>query len=130
MMNETLGMKSNLYETLYLTNDEIAYVDIDFHNLGLKFDSSYVLVDSETIENEDHIVGIEFMKSIKDPFGLLLVKSTNDDLLKENLSELFKEYEISVNLSVVKKIGSTIKEVMIVVSIYKNQDLWEEFSNV
>ena len=114
----------NLSNDLYLNEDEVSFLEIDIEGLGFFFDSI------ETIDVEDNVVGVEFSKVFKAPLDIILINSIDNDLLKENLSEIIQDYDIEVNLEVTKRVGKRIKEYSLNISIYKNQQLWEEYFNV
>ncbi len=101
----------------------MAFVEMDVYNLGLNFDSV------EAIEVEEDIIGISFSKVLKSPLEILLIKSIDSSLLKENFFEIFNDYDIEVSFNVSKKLGNRIKEYLFKVTVFKNQQLWEEFVN-
>ena len=96
---------------------------MDVFNLGLDFDSI------ESIEMEENIIGISFSKVLKSPLEILLIKSIDGDLLKENFFEIFDDYDIEISFDVSKKLGNRIKAYLFKVTVFKNQQLWEEFIN-
>ena len=83
----------------------------------------------ESIEVEENTIGVSFSKVLKSPLEVLLIKSIDNDLLKENFFETFDDYEIQITFDVSKKVGNRIKEYLFKVTIFKNQQLWEEFVN-
>ena len=102
----------------------MAYLEMDFFNFGLNFDSI------ESIEaEEDNIIGIEFSKRMKKPLEVLLVKSIDGDLLKDNLSKIFDDYDMEISFEVSKKIGNKIKEYLFKITVFKDQQFWEEYVN-
>ena len=115
--------RSNLFNNLFLTEDEMAFLEMDVFNLGLDFDSI------ESIEMEENIIGISFSKVLKSPLEILLIKSIDGDLLKENFFEIFDDYDIEISFDVSKKLGNRIKAYLFKVTVFKNQQLWEEFIN-
>ena len=48
------------------------------------------------------------------------------ELLKENLSEMFDEYEIDINIEASKTIGKSVKQYQLIINVFKDRDLWEE----
>jgi hypothetical protein len=114
----------NQFNNAFLTEDEMAYLEMDFFNFGLNFDSI------ESIEaEEDNIIGIEFSKRMKKPLEVLLVKSIDGDLLKDNLSKIFDDYDMEISFEVSKKIGNKIKEYLFKITVFKDQQFWEEYVN-
>ena len=83
----------------------------------------------ESIEVEENTIGVSFSKVLKSPLEVLLIKSIDNDLLKENFFETFDDYEVEITFDVSKKVGNRIKEYLFKVTIFKNQQLWEEFVN-
>ena len=83
----------------------------------------------ESIEVEENTIGVSFSKVLKSPLEVLLIKSIDEDLLKENFFETFDDYEVEITFDVSKKVGNRIKEYLFKVTIFKNQQLWEEFVN-
>ena len=55
-----------------------------------------------------------------------MISSLDVELLKENFSEIFDDYEIEVNIEESKTIGKSIKQYQLTISIFKDRDLWEE----
>jgi hypothetical protein len=114
----------NQFNNPFLTEEEVAYLEMDFFNFGLNFDSI------ESIEaEEDNIIGIEFSKRMKKPLEVLLVKSIDGDLLKDNLSKIFDDYDMEISFEVSKKIGNKIKEYLFKITVFKDQQFWEEYVN-
>ena len=97
---------------------------MDAFNLGLSFDS----VDHLEFADEN-IIGIEFTKTIYSPYEIILVKSNHIDLLKNNLAEVFEDYDTQVTLDISKKIGKRVKEYQLKVIVINDQQLWEEYIN-
>ena len=107
----------------FLTEDEVSFLEMDVSALGLGFS----LI--ESIEVEENTIGVSFSKVLKSPLEVLLIKSIDNDLLKENFFETFDDYEVEITFDVSKKVGNRIKEYLFKVTIFKNQQLWEEFVN-
>ena len=114
----------NQFNNAFLTEDEMAYLEMDFFNFGLNFDS----IDAIEVE-EENIIGIEFSKKMKKPLEILLIKSIDSDLLKNNLSEIFDDYDMEISFEVSRKIGNKIKEYLFKITVFKDQQLWEEYVN-
>ena len=121
---QTLEKNFNQSENPFLTEEEIAFLEMDAFNLGLSFDSV------EHLEFADeNIIGIEFTKTISSPFEIILVKSIDIDLLKNNLAEVFEDYDTQVTLDISKKIGKRVKEYQLKVIVINDQQFWEEYIN-
>ena len=50
--------------------------------------------------------------------------------MKDNISELFEEYEIDISISKSKSVGKSVKQYQLIISIFKDRDLWEETNHV
>ena len=96
-------------------------MDVSALNLGFSL--------IEPIEVEENTIGVSFSRVLKSPLEVLLIKSIDEDLLKENFFETFDDYEVEITFDVSKKVGNRIKEYLFKVTIFKNQQLWEEFVN-
>ena len=57
------------------------------------------------------------------------MKSIDIDLLKNNLAEVFEDYDTQVTLDISKKIGKRVKEYQLKVIVINDQQLWEEYIN-
>ena len=104
-----------------LSDDEISFLEIDMVNLGLTFDFT------NTIEHEENTIGIEFSKYFNNPIDVLLISSIDNDLLKTNMSKLIDDFDIEIEIEPINRFGKKIKEYLFKVSIFKNQNLWEEY---
>ena len=73
---------------------------------------------------------IKTLKSRCLPFKINLTfdQSINiaNHLLNENISEMFEEYETSIEINESKTIGKSVKQYQLIINIFKDRDLWEE----
>ena len=77
---------------------DIINIEIDITTLGIEFES----LNPIEYEDSDEYIGIEIIKSFSKPLDRILVSSLDMELLKENLSEMFDEYEININIETSK----------------------------
>ena len=102
---------------------DVTNLEIDLMTLGMDFED-FNVVESE--EHTDEYVGVKITKSYSKFLDRILVASLDLDLLRENISELFDEYEIDINIESSKTIGKSIKQYQLIINIFKDRDLWEE----
>lgn len=111
------------YDNFFLSEDEISYLEIDVSALGFNFDSNISLIESD----DDDVAGVQFIKKINSPLELLLVDSIDLDMLKDNISREFGDYDMDVEFIATKKIVNRVKEYQLSVTFFKNKQLWEEY---
>lgn len=102
---------------------DVLNLEVDLTTLGIDFES-YITVEYEDVEDE--YVGVQFTKTYSSALDLLLITSLDLELLNDNISKLFDDYEINATIEPFKTINKTIKQYQLVISIFKNRDLWEE----
>ena len=102
---------------------DVTNLEIDLMTLGMDFED-FNVVESE--EHTDEYVGVKITKSYSKFLDRILVASLDLDLLRENISELFDEYEIDINIESSKTIGKSIKQYQLIINIFKDRDVWEE----
>ena len=119
--NNYFHKEQSFDDDFFLSDDEISFLEIDMVNLGLTFDFTNV------IEHEENTIGIEFSKYFNNPIDILLISSIDSDLLKTNMSKLINDFDIEIEIEPIKRFGKRIKEYLFKVSIFKNQNLWEEY---
>ena len=54
------------------------------------------------------------------------ININKDGLTDKNISELFEEYEVSIEINNSKTIGKSVKQYQLIINIFKDRDLWEE----
>ena len=77
-------------------------------------------------EGSDEYVGVQIIKLFSKPLDRILISSLDVELLRENLSEMFDEYELEINIEASKTIGKSIRQYQLTINIFKDKDLWEE----
>ena len=101
---------------------EILNLEIDITTLGLNFEELNYMED----EDSDEYLGIQFIHSFSSVLDRILISSLDLDLLNENISEMFEEYETSIEINESKTIGKSVKQYQLIINIFKDRDLWEE----
>ena len=90
--------------------------------LGIEFEISNLI----EYEGSDEYVGVQIIKLFSKPLDRILISSLDVELLRENLSEMFDEYELEINIEASKTIGKSIRQYQLTINIFKDKDLWEE----
>ena len=128
-MNDTIESQNlqtdpslTMYEKSLMDLSDIINIEIDITTLGIEFES----LNPIEYEDSDEYIGIEIIKSFSKPLDRILVSSLDMELLKENLSEMFDEYEININIETSKTIGKSVKQYQLIINVFKDRDLWEE----
>ena len=128
-MNETIESQNlqtepslTMYEKSLMDSSDIINIEIDITTLGIEFEN----LNPIEYEDSDEYIGIEIIKSFSKPLDRILVSSLDMELLKENLSEIFDEYEIDINIEASKTIGKSVKQYQLIINVFKDRDLWEE----
>lgn len=111
-----------MYEKSLMDLSDITNIEIDITTLGLEFES----LNPIEYESSDEYIGLQLIKSFSKPLDRILISSLDVELLKENISEMFDEYEIDINVEASKTIGKSIKQYQLTINIFKDRDLWEE----
>ena len=106
--------------------DEILNLEIDLTTLGLKFE----YLDYIEHEDSDDYLGIQFVQSFSSTLDRILISSLDLELLKDNVSEIFEEYEVDIRIDKSKSVGKSVKQYQLIISIFKDRDLWEETNHV
>ena len=106
-----------------MDSNEVTNLEIDLTTLGINFETFNVL---EHEEYSDEYVGVQITKSYSRFFDRILISSLDLNLLKENISELFDEYEIEIKIESSKTIGKSIKQYQLIINIFKDRNIWEE----
>ena len=101
---------------------DVINIEIDITTLGIEFEN----LNPIEFEDSDEYVGIQIIKSFSKPLDRILISSLDLELLKENLSEIFDEYEVDINIEASKTIGKSIKQYQLIINVFKDRDLWEE----
>ena len=102
--------------------NEILNLEVDITTLGLNFEElNYV-----EHEGGDEYLGVQFIHSFSSVLDRILISSLDLNLLNENISVLFEEYEISIEINKSKTIGKSVKQYQLIINIFKDRDLWEE----
>ncbi|MAG53042.1 MAG: hypothetical protein CMH62_03720 [Nanoarchaeota archaeon] len=101
---------------------DVANLEIDITTLGVEFEISNLI----EYEGSDEYVGVQIIKSFSKPLDRILISSLDIELLRENLSEMFDEYELDINIEASKTIGKSIRQYQLTINIFKDRDLWEE----
>ena len=128
-MNESIESQNlqtepslTMYEKSLMDSSDIINIEIDITTLGIEFEN----LNPIEYEDSDEYIGIEIIKSFSKPLDRILVSSLDMELLKENLSEIFDEYEIDINIEASKTIGKSVKQYQLIINVFKDRDLWEE----
>ena len=106
-----------------MDSNDVTNLEIDLVTLGIDFESF------SEIEHEDYsdeYVGVQITKSYSKFLDRILISSLDLVLFKENISELFDEYEIEINIESSKTIGKSIRQYQLIINIFKDRNLWEE----
>ena len=121
-MNETIESQNlqiepslTMYEKSLMDSSDIINIEIDITTLGIEFEN----LNPIEYEDSDEYIGIEIIKSFSKPLDRILVSSLDMELLKENLSVMFDEYEIDINIEASKTIGKSIKQYQLIINIFK-----------
>ena len=101
---------------------EVLNLEVDITTLGLKFEELNFI----EYEGGDEYLGVQFIHSFSSVLDRILISSLDLNLLNENISELFEEYEISIEISKSKTIGKSVKQYQLIINIFKDRNLWEE----
>lgn len=128
-MNETIELQnpqietsSTMYEKSLMNLSDVTNLEIDITTLGIDFE----VLNPVEYEDSDEYIGVQIVKLFSKPLERILISSLDVELLKENFSEIFDDYEIEVNIEESKTIGKSIKQYQLTISIFKDRDLWEE----
>ena len=117
---------SEKFDKSLMDLNEILNLEVDLTTLGLNFEHlSYI-----EYENSDEYLGVQFIHSFSSVIDRILISSLDLELLNENISELFEEYEINIRIDKSKSIGKSVKQYQLIVNIFKDRDLWEETNHV
>ena len=117
---------SEKFDKSLMDLNEILNLEVDLTTLGLKFEH----LDYIEYEESDEYLGIQFIQSFSSVLDRILISSLDLELLKDNISELFEEYEIDISISKSKSVGKSVKQYQLIISIFKDRDLWEETNHV
>ena len=101
---------------------DVINIEIDITTLGIEFEN----LNPIEFEDSDEYIGIQIIKSFSKPLDRILISSLDVELLKENLAEIFDEYEVDINIEASKTIGKSIKQYQLIINVFKDRDLWEE----
>jgi hypothetical protein len=101
---------------------EVLNLEVDLTTLGLKFEG----VNHIEYEDSDEYLGVQISHSFSSVLDMILISSLDLDLLNENISELFEEYEVDIEINKSKTIGKSVKQYQLIINVFKNKDLWEE----
>ena len=105
---------------------EVLNLEVDLTTLGLNFEGfNYI-----EYEDSDEYLGVQIFHSFSNVLDRILISSLDLELLNENISELFEEYEVSIEINNSKTIGKTVKQYQLIINIFKDRDLWEETYHV
>ena len=128
-MNETIESQnlqietsSRMYEKSLMDLNDVTNLEIDITTLGIEFEISNLI----EYEGSDEYVGVQIIKLFSKPLDRILISSLDVELLRENLSEMFDEYELEINIEASKTIGKSIRQYQLTINIFKDKDLWEE----
>jgi len=113
---------SEKFDKSLMDLSEILNLEIDITTLGLNFEELNYMED----EDSDEYLGIQFIHSFSSVLDRILISSLDLDLLNENISEMFEEYETSIEINESKTIGKSVKQYQLIINIFKDRDLWEE----
>ena len=102
--------------------NDVTNLEIDITTLGIEFEISNLI----EYEGSDEYVGVQIIKLFSKPLDRILISSLDVELLRENLSEMFDEYELEINIEASKTIGKSIRQYQLTINIFKDKDLWEE----
>ena len=103
---------------------EILNLEVDITTLGLNFEElNYIEYEDG---DGDEYLGIQFVHSFSNVLDMILISSLDLNLLNENISEIFEEYEISIEIEKSKVIGKSVKQYQLIINIFKDKNLWEE----
>ena len=106
--------------------NEVLNLEIDLTTLGLNFEGfNYI-----EYEDGDEYLGVQFFHSFSNVLDRILISSLDLELLNENISELFEEYEVSIEINNSKTIGKSVKQYQLIINVFKDRDLWEETYHV
>ena len=128
-MNENIEIlkepltSSKTQENFLMDLNDVTNLEIDVSTLGIDFDAFNVV---EHEDNSDEYVSVQITKLYSNFLDRILVSSLDLNLLKENISEIFDEYEIDIKIESSKTIGKSIKQYQLIINIFKDRDLWEE----
>ncbi len=111
-----------MYEKSLMNLSDVTNLEIDITTLGIDFE----VLNPVEYEDSDEYIGVQIVKLFSKPLERILISSLDVELLKENFSEIFDDYEIEVNIEESKTIGKSIKQYQLTISIFKDRDLWEE----
>ena len=105
---------------------DVTNLEIDITTLGIEFEISNLI----EYEGSDEYIGVQIIKSFSKPLDRILISSLDVELLRENLSEMFDEYELDITIEASKTIGKSIRQYQLTINIFKDRDLWEETNHV
>ena len=106
--------------------NEILNLEVDLTTLGIEFEQlNYI-----EHEDSDEYLGIQFIQSFSSVLDRILISSLDLELLGNNVSELFEEYEINIRINKSKVVGKSVKQYQLIINIFKDRDLWEETNHV
>jgi hypothetical protein len=111
-----------MYEKSLMDLNDVTNLEIDIITLGIEFEISNLI----EYEGSDEYVGVQIIKLFSKPLDRILISSLDVELLRENLSEMFDEYELEINIEASKTIGKSIRQYQLTINIFKDKDLWEE----
>ena len=106
-----------------MDSNDVTNLEIDLTTLGMDFETFNVI---EHEDYSDEYVGVQITKSYSKFLDRILISSLDLVLFKENISELFDEYEIEINIESSKTIGKSIRQYQLIINIFKDRNLWEE----
>ena len=110
-------------ENFLMDSNDVTNLEIDLTTLGMDFETFNVI---EHEDYSDEYVGVQITKSYSKFLDRILISSLDLVLFKENISELFDEYEIEINIESSKTIGKSIRQYQLIINIFKDRNLWEE----
>ena len=95
---------------------EILNLEVDITTLGLNFEElNYIEYEDG---DGDEYLGIQFVHSFSNVLDMILISSLDLNLLNENISEIFEEYEISIEIEKSKVIGKSVKQYQLIINNY------------
>ena len=117
---------SEKFDKSLMDLNEVLNLEIDLTTLGLNFEGfNYI-----EYEDGDEYLGVQFFHSFSNVLDRILISSLDLELLNENISELFEEYEVSIEINNSKTIGKSVKQYQLIINVFKDRDLWEETYHV
>ena len=117
---------SEKFDKSLMDLNEILNLEVDLTTLGIEFEQlNYI-----EHEDSDEYLGIQFIQSFSSVLDRILISSLDLELLGNNVSELFEEYEINIRINKSKVVGKSVKQYQLIINIFKDRDLWEETNHV